>query len=258
MPRQNNFWEIPVNSRRFDHSPSKTFEHVHEMGRRGFVINDKDLNILSNRIESFFRFFLSRELRVVAFTIARKLELPDRRDRVIERFLSRSNDISRSREIGVCNVAAGREHPGTRSQQEDISWSRAEDASGAGIPYQGARFPDLLPPPLGPLPSQERILTGATPLRGHDKHRERKRESFETRALVMATSAHSSAIVLEFLDATPPPPPSTPRIDKIHSRLCGTGHQMENQRTWTNQVSTLRELVSPRSPFSIFSILKQI
>lgn len=123
------------------------------MGRRGFVINDKDLNILSNRIESFFRFFLSRELRVVAFTIARKLELPDRRDRVIESFLSRSNDISRSREIGVCNVAAGREHPGTRSQQEDISWSRAEDASGAGIPYQGARFPDLLPPPLGPLPS---------------------------------------------------------------------------------------------------------
>lgn len=106
--------------------------------------------------------------------------------------------------------------------------SSREDAS--GIPYQGARFPDFPPSKLGGNPE-----AGATPLRGHDKHRERERESFETRALVMATSAHSSAIVLEFHDATPPLLLPNPRIDKIHSRLCGTGHQMENKRTRPNR-----------------------
>lgn len=74
-------------------------------------------------------------------------------------------------------------------------------------PASHIRVLDFLTSSL-PLPSWERILAGATPLRGHDKHREREREreSFETRALVMATSAHSSAIVSEFHDASSPPP----------------------------------------------------
>lgn len=48
----------------------------------------------------------------------------------------------------------------------------------------------------------------------------------------------------------------TPGIDKIHSRLCGAGHQMENKRTRPSFASELSNSLLHRSARSIFSILK--
>lgn len=118
--------------------------------------------------------------------------------------------------------------------------SSREDAS--GIPYQGARFPDFPPSKLGGNPE-----AGATPLRGHDKHRERERERVSK--LVLSSWRRVHIRVQSYWSSTMRLlPSSSPTLESIKfiRDYAGPVTRWKINVLVPTELSTLRELVFPR------------